>query len=353
MTNFDPDLGVGGGLFEETTSVQSINPGLEREPITPLLPEYIAEWANALPAGELHPQIDEQAGFAPNTITEPNGGPAIEFGENLFGSDLHCGLYDPGLFGSGPPNFGWGPSCPNNQSGVATNIPVENNPVGSAYVPGSLVAPVHGTWPFANRLRRDGQFKAPQLRNVELTGPYFHTGSYLTLRQVVDFYLRGGDFPATNAETRDQHMVDTSLQVFSFGSSLLEGNRGGTIPVVPYADALPDTASQYDFMPDTAHPVTPEPAFMTREFAAESLVRYLLALTDPRVSHRRAPFDQPEIFVPVDGTAPENTGGRSQLLGDARFLQVTETGSPGQPDKLPNFLGIASTPVAGPDHFDR
>lgn len=353
MTNFDPDLGAGGGLFEETTSDQSINPGLEREPIMPLLPEYIAEWTNALPAGELHPQIDEQAGFAPNTITAPNGGPAIEFPENLFGADLHCGLYDPVTFGAGSPNFGWGPSCPNNQSGAPTNLPVENNPVGSAYVPGSLVAPVHGTWPFANRLRRDGQFKAPQLRNVELTGPYFHTGSYLTLRQVVDFYLRGGDFPATNAESRDQHMVDTSLQVFSFGSSLIEGNRGGTIPVVPYGDALPDTASQYDAMPDTLHPVTPEPAFMTREFAAVSLVKYLLSLTDPRVSYRRAPFDQPEIFVPVDGTAPENTGGRPQLLGDARFLQIVETGSPGQPNKLPNFLGIASTPDAGPDHFDR
>ena len=29
----------------------------------------------------------------------------------------------------------------------------------------------------------------------ELNGPYFHTGGYLTLRQVVDFYDRGGDFP--------------------------------------------------------------------------------------------------------------------------------------------------------------
>ncbi len=47
--------------------------------------------------------------IAPNTITPPNGGPAIEFAEAMFGADLHCGLYDPALFGSGPPNFGWGP----------------------------------------------------------------------------------------------------------------------------------------------------------------------------------------------------------------------------------------------------
>lgn len=41
----------------------------------------------------------------------------------------------------------------------------------------------------------EGEFKVPGLRNVELTGPYFHNGKYLTLRQVVDFYDRGGDVP--------------------------------------------------------------------------------------------------------------------------------------------------------------
>jgi cytochrome c peroxidase len=39
----------------------------------------------------------------------------------------------------------------------------------------------------------DGEFKVPTVRNTELTGPYFHNGKYLTLRQVVDFYDRGGD----------------------------------------------------------------------------------------------------------------------------------------------------------------
>jgi cytochrome c peroxidase len=40
-----------------------------------------------------------------------------------------------------------------------------------------------------------GEFKTPTVRNAELTGPYFHNGKYLTLRQVVDFYDRGGDVP--------------------------------------------------------------------------------------------------------------------------------------------------------------
>ena len=40
------------------------------------------------------------------------------------------------------------------------------------------------------------------------------------------------------------------------------------------------------------------------------LVKFLLALTDPRVKYERAPFDQPEIFVPIDGLAGDNTPAR-------------------------------------------
>ena len=65
--NFDPDAGPGGGLFEETGADQRINPGFQMEPAAPQLPEYLAPWANNLPAGELHPEIDELA-FAPNTV---------------------------------------------------------------------------------------------------------------------------------------------------------------------------------------------------------------------------------------------------------------------------------------------
>jgi cytochrome c peroxidase len=39
-----------------------------------------------------------------------------------------------------------------------------------------------------------GAFQIPGLRNVELTGPYFHNGGQATLEQVVEFYTRGGDF---------------------------------------------------------------------------------------------------------------------------------------------------------------
>ena len=39
----------------------------------------------------------------------------------------------------------------------------------------------------------DGAFKVPSLRNIELTGPYFHNGGSATLEQVIEFYNRGGD----------------------------------------------------------------------------------------------------------------------------------------------------------------
>jgi hypothetical protein len=244
-------------------------------------------------------------------------------------------------------------------------------------VANNFAFPVHGTWPVPNRVLRNGAFKAPSLRNVELTGPYFHTGSYLTLRQVVDFYLRGGDFPVTNAETRDPHMLNVDRQAFGFGPTELaligDVPPGGiTVNGIVYngtfADALPDPAFVYGFMPDIDHPLTPEPPTSTPQTARVALVKFLLALTDPRVKFEKAPFDRPEIFVPIDGLAPENTTGRPALLANsvvfntpvpppgntAQFKRVPEVGAAGNATPLPNFLGVSSTPVAGPnnDHFD-
>jgi cytochrome c peroxidase len=37
-----------------------------------------------------------------------------------------------------------------------------------------------------------GAFKTPSLRNVALTAPYMHEGSLKTLKEVIDFYVKGG-----------------------------------------------------------------------------------------------------------------------------------------------------------------
>ena len=331
LPNFDPSVD-GFGLFEPTDADQRINPGLAMEPANPLLPEYLAPWANNLSAGELHPQIDELS-VAPNTVTFPSSGPTIEFGEILFGADQNCGTYDPDQFGAGPPNFGWGPLCPNAQSAIPNNMDV----------------PLNGTWPFENRLARDGAMKAPQLRNVELTGPYFHTGSYLTLRQVVDFYMRGGDFPIANAENRDPNLVDLMVQAFGFGAT----NNADNMPP-ELQDGFPDAISQYAAMPDTnptnqdSYTGNPTPEYATPEDAKVALVKFLMSLTDQRVKYERAPFDHPEIFVPLDGRAPDNTNlGRPGFLADrdTMFRWVQAVGAAGNPNPLPNFLNISSAPA--------
>jgi len=36
------------------------------------------------------------------------------------------------------------------------------------------------------------RFRTPTLRNVAETGPYMHSGGYYTLREVVEFFNRGG-----------------------------------------------------------------------------------------------------------------------------------------------------------------
>lgn len=418
MANVDPfnleatfeETGDGAAFAGTSHTLQSINPGFERDPIEPQMPEYMAPWIHSLPAGELHPLIDELAGMVPNTVTAPNGGPGIEFPEILFGADGHCAAYDPAIYGFGPPNFGWGPPnstarvCPQNQSGVA----------------GNLAFPSQGTWPVPNRVMRDGAFKAPPLRNVELTGPFFHTGSFLTLRQVVDFYFEGGDFPRTNRESRDPHIVNLEAQAFAFGPS--QGIFTGfnlltpfdcsaaapndpAFPTVPggcgnfnylvgnFGDGLPDTVFLYDMYPDIDHPLTPEPAFASRadalEDAKNAIVKFLIALTDQRVRFERAPFDKPEMFVPIDGRAPDNVAGRGEgapggytLIGQSNqpctfplpggipdggnpgpvcFRRIPATGAGGLATPLTPFLGVTSIPpgqsgfscsaVAGPSHF--
>ncbi|QRF90591.1 di-heme enzyme [Alcaligenes faecalis] len=57
-----------------------------------------------------------------------------------------------------------------------------------------------GAYPFPNRgvfestaLPQDmGAFRAPSLRNVEVTGPYMHDGSVATLAEVIEQYSQGG-----------------------------------------------------------------------------------------------------------------------------------------------------------------
>ncbi len=59
----------------------------------------------------------------------------------------------------------------------------------------------------------DGAFKVPGLRNVELTAPYFHTGGFRTLHEVVQVYSRGGD--AVPIRSTDGSLVIAGLNVLA------------------------------------------------------------------------------------------------------------------------------------------
>jgi cytochrome c peroxidase len=126
-------------------------------------------------------------------------------------------------------------------------------PAYAAFIP---VMPI-GTAVPPDRTAINGSFKAPQLRNVELTGPYFHNGGAATLRQVVDFYTRGGNFA-------DNNLVDLDPLIAPIGELL----------------GLPSEKNE--------------------------VVALMLGMTDNRVKNEMDPFDHPELFVP-HGT---NTSGK-------------------------------------------
>jgi len=48
-----------------------------------------------------------------------------------------------------------------------------------------------------------GKFRAPTLRNIELTAPYMHDGSMATLEEVIEFYAAGGRNIETGANQGD------------------------------------------------------------------------------------------------------------------------------------------------------
>lgn len=125
-------------------------------------------------------------------------------------------------------------------------------------------------FPAAPGDRASGAFKSPGLRNVELTGPYFHTGGAATLEQVLEFYTRNGDVPAG-------------------------GNLGTGIGNI-----------------------------RLNQQERTQIVEFLKAMTDDRVRYERAPFDHPSLCVPTGyaenrpgvltaDTSPQNSDAAADL----------------------------------------
>ncbi|HEX7837561.1 MAG TPA: cytochrome c peroxidase [Kofleriaceae bacterium] len=135
----------------------------------------------------------------------------------------------------------------------------------------------------------DGAFKVPSLRNVALTAPYFHNGDAQTLRQVLEFYSRGGSVAPISA-------LDST-------------------PISPLG----------------------VPALTSDEMTA--IEAFLQSLTDQRVVLRKAPFDHPQLFVPNGAFGNETRV--FDLNGDGlatdAFVEIPAVGASGGPP-LPGFL---------------
>jgi cytochrome c peroxidase len=134
----------------------------------------------------------------------------------------------------------------------------------------------------------DGSFKTPTLRNIELTGPYFHNGGYGTLEQVIEFYNRGGNKRSTANGDTTGYGGNTS----NFDSDVMR---------LGLSDA---------------------------EKAA--LVAFLKSLTDDRVRYEKAPFDHPSLKVPHghkgDNTTVQSTDGVKAI---DEFMTVPAVGAAG------------------------
>lgn len=125
----------------------------------------------------------------------------------------------------------------------------------------------------------NGAFKTPGLRNIALTAPYMHDGSMRTLREVVEFYNRGGNFFERN---------------------------------------FPDVVTM--------------PKLNLTPAEIDDVVAFMESLTDPRVVSRKAPFDHPELQIP-NGHMPGTAGAllRNDGRGAAvdRFTLLPATGANG------------------------
>ena len=176
-----------------------------------------------------------------------------EWVERMFNGECEPVAYDQGIY-----NIGVRPT--EEDLGGGSNDPFGNplSFVKLMTLPASEIAsPELLTYPIPNiadppiaigeRTVTDGTFKVPSLRNLQLTAPYFHNGGQRTIRQVVEFYNRGGDFREHNVENID----------FEIGKLNL------------YPEQIDDLV-----------------AFLGRP------------LTDLRVVRQSAPFDHPQLFVP-------------------------------------------------------
>lgn len=161
----------------------------------------------------------------------------------------------------------------------------------------------------------DGGFKTPTLRNIALTPPYFHNGGYSNLRQVVEFYARGGS------------RRDKSLAVNGYS-----GDTSGTGPLgknaIPVAGA--DFGSNVDFFIRD---------IKSTDQQIDAIVAFMQTLTDENVRCDANVFDHPELFVFNGHTAMDSNRDKKadDILAKVSAVGIGGYAAAGRPDLcLPN-----------------
>jgi cytochrome c peroxidase len=236
-------------------------------------------------------------------VPEPGGEVEVaEPIENMFGIDGRLTLYDGGFY-----NIGARPT--HEDLGVGGQDPFGNT------LSFARQAAIDSGFPELRRLAVDGAFKTPTIRNVELTGPYMHNGGHSTLKQVVEFYDRGGDRRDLELDPDCFGITDTS----GFGITFQESKCTNIPPAIAIG------------------------SLNLLEEEIDAVVAFMLALTDNRVKNEMAPFDHPELLVanghlghqlsvvPVTVTPEGDSTGLKLVRAKDTFLVLPAVGAGGRP----------------------
>jgi cytochrome c peroxidase len=156
----------------------------------------------------------------------------------------------------------------------------------------------------------DGAFKVPSLRNVELTGPYFHNGGQATLEQVVQFYNRGGD--RKDSFKKDPYcggaLIEGGMVVPDSDTGLIDSSGFNPPPYGSgYASNIAaDMAGTKVLLDTSCGGQPPEETLTLTSTDVADLAAFLKTLTDDRVRLEKAPFDHPSLTLPNGHVGDEN-----------------------------------------------
>ncbi len=101
---------------------------------------------------------------------------------------------------------------------------------------GGFPEPNRGVIELTGRADDMGKFRAPSLRNVELTAPYMHDGGIATLDEVLDFYAAGGRVIASGPHAGDGRLNPYKSDLIS----LIQLDAGERADLVAFLKTLTD-----------------------------------------------------------------------------------------------------------------